>query len=375
MLQMLGCLAIWPCAMRRRCTLAVRVPLGATGCMVALRWSQPRRTARPLARPSQGIMAARTLWLATFGVVIQHCHGCVCPAEQMDGVWGGIRLTFRPHVGWAPANQSGDIVADTSGSQYAALGDGVGAWSGGYHYFKAYINFSRVPGHSYSGQLDCSCDNLAIGLGRDAKGVPSGVPKGLDLMLNTTRGPLNWTGPALLPPSWVRNLSIYEINPRGFTSPAGVGANGTCRVDASGNSTKGGCGSGTWRSLAEQGLPHLAKLGVTGLWIAGSGVADAHFFGIWSTYASVDPSRLDPVLGTEEDFKSMVEAAHSLGIRVFLDVTTHGLVNGSPLTDEHPEWFLGGKWAMTDFKCHLRHIIILIGTLDCLGFTYVLRYR
>ena len=35
-------------------------------------------------------------------------------------------------------------------------------------------------------------------------------------MLGTSRGPLNWTGPALPPPDWVANLSIYEINPRDF---------------------------------------------------------------------------------------------------------------------------------------------------------------
>ena len=45
-----------------------------------------------------------------------------------------------------------------------------------------------------------------------------------------------------------------------------------------------------------------------------------------------------------------VGAAHDAGIKVFLDVTTHGVVTGSPLIKQHPSWFLGGKWAMTDFK-------------------------
>jgi glycosidase len=84
--------------------------------------------------------------------------------------------------------------------------------------------------------------------------------------------------------------------------------------------------------------------------MAGSSLADAHFFGIWSSYATIDPSILDPALGTTADFKEMVATAHELGIRIFLDVTTHGVVDGSPLIGKHPEWFEGGKWSMTDFK-------------------------
>lgn len=289
-------------------------------------------------------MASLLLLLST----VRSSLGCVCPPEKMCGVWGGIKLQFS-NPAWDPKQQNGTIVADTAGSEYSALGHGVGEWSGGYHYFKMSMNFSGAPGLTYSGQLDCTCDQLGIGAGRGHK-APLGVPGGLNIFLNTSRGPLNWTGPALPPPDWVRNLSIYEINPRGFTSPAGVGANGSCWVDASGSSAKGGCGSGTWKSLAEQGIPHLAKLGVTGLWVAGSGLSDAHFFGIWSTYASIDPSQLDPELGSGADFGAMVSAAHAAGIKVFLDVTTHGLVNGAPLTSQHPDWFIGGKWAMADFN-------------------------
>lgn len=273
--------------------------------------------------------------------------GCVCPPANMTGTWGGIKLQFVAPA-WDSDHQNGTILADTSGSSWAALGSGLGAWSGGYHYFKAFLNFSNAPGISYSGQLDCTCDNLII----SSRKAPKGFPKGLNLLYDTLHGPSNWTGPSLPPPDWVRNLSIYEINPRGYTSsPAGsVGANGSCWIDASGSNTKGGCGSGTWKTLTEQGIPHLAALGVTGLWIAGSGLSDAHFFGIWSTYASIDPSKLDPVLGTEQEFGAMVQAAHDAGIKVFLDVTTHGLVDGSPLITQHPGWFEGGKWAMTDFK-------------------------
>ena len=106
--------------------------------------------------------------------------------------------------------------------------------------------------------------------------------------------PWNWCHPA---------LSVWGAG--GYTSPAGTGENGSCLVGPTGASTKGGCGSGTWASLTSEGIPHLKKLGVTGLWIAGSSLADAHFFGLWSTYATIDPSVLDPALGSPASFKAM----------------------------------------------------------------------
>ena len=147
------------------------------------------------------------------------------------------------------------------------------------------------------------------------------------------RGAAPWPGPATPPPAWVRNLSIYELNPRAYTSPAGAGD---------------GSGSGTWASLTER-LPHLSGLGVTGLWVAGSALAETHFYGIWTTYATKDVRTLDPSLGSPQDFAAFVAAAHASGMRVFLDVTTHGICNDSALIAEHPDWFFGSSWGMTDF--------------------------
>jgi len=47
----------------------------------------------------------------------------------------------------------------------------------------------------------------------------------------------------------------------------------------------------------------------------------------------------------------MVREAHRYGIRVFLDIISHGVVNESPLIVEHPDWFTGVKlpWLMTDY--------------------------
>ncbi len=134
-------------------------------------------------------------------------------------------------------------------------------------------------------------------------------------------------------PEWTRDLVIYEINPYAFTSPNGAGD---------------GSGSGTFNGLREK-LSYLEDLGITGIWLAGFSESTAHFYGIKTVYACVRPDRLDAALGTPEEFKAMIDEAHHRGIRVFLDAITHGVVNGSPLIAEHPNWFKGGTWGMTDY--------------------------
>ena len=39
-------------------------------------------------------------------------------------------------------------------------------------------------------------------------------------------GPVAWEAPAVKAPAWTKDLVIYEIAPRGFTSPSGVGTRG-----------------------------------------------------------------------------------------------------------------------------------------------------
>lgn len=136
-----------------------------------------------------------------------------------------------------------------------------------------------------------------------------------------------------VPPAWARDLVIYELNPRAFTSPDGVGD---------------GSGSGTFRSLRER-LPYLCDLGINGIWMAGHHVATSHFYGIWSVYAALDPATIDPHLGTPDELTAMVRQAHDLGIRIFLDVIAHGVLHEAPLVAEHPDWFAMSSWGMADY--------------------------
>lgn len=130
-------------------------------------------------------------------------------------------------------------------------------------------------------------------------------------------------------PDWTRDLIIYEINPYAFTSPKGPG-------------------SGNFKGLNEK-LSYIEELGVNSIWMVGFNECTEHFYGIKTPWAMVRPDKIDPSLGTPQDFKDLIKNAHDKGIRIFLDVTTHGVINESPLVKEHPDWFRGGSWKMQDF--------------------------
>jgi hypothetical protein len=134
-------------------------------------------------------------------------------------------------------------------------------------------------------------------------------------------------------PVWADELVIYELNPTTFTSPSEPGK---LR------------GSGTFASLGER-LEYLHHLGVNGIWMAGHCPATAHFYNTWSVYATVRPDRVDDELGGEAGLRELTDKARQLGIHIFLEVVSHGVVRESPLVGESPGWFHGGSWEMVDY--------------------------
>ena len=136
----------------------------------------------------------------------------------------------------------------------------------------------------------------------------------------------------LTSPEWTKDLIIYELGTtQGFTSPNGPG-------------------TGTFKSLTGK-FPYMQDLGITGIWMDPPSLQDQHrfYYNMWCRYAVVAPEKFDPVLGTESDFKTMIEEAHRHGIRIFLDIKTHGAMDYSPLVKDHPTWFRGKHWEMSDY--------------------------
>lgn len=137
-------------------------------------------------------------------------------------------------------------------------------------------------------------------------------------------------------PKELENSIIYEIATKNFTSPNGAE-------------------TGTFSSLEEK-IPYIAELGVNVIWLTGHQLCRKnHFYNIWTEYACIRPDRLDPSLGTKEEFKHLIDCAHNYGIKVILDVITHGVMKDSPLVKEHPDWFKGESWGMIDYDWYGDH--------------------
>jgi glycosidase len=121
----------------------------------------------------------------------------------------------------------------------------------------------------------------------------------------------------LLTPEWVRNATIYEVNVRQF-SP-----------------------EGTFAGVQAQ-LPRLKEMGVDILWLMPiHPIGELNRKGsLGSYYAVRDYRAVNPEFGTTEDFISMVNSAHELGMKVILDwVANHTSPDHVWIEQGHKDWY------------------------------------
>lgn len=57
-------------------------------------------------------------------------------------------------------------------------------------------------------------------------------------------------------------------------------------------------------------------------------------------YSPIDLYAVDPQFGTEEDLRTLVDTAHSLGMKVLFDMVIHGFHPSSPVVKQRPEIFV-----------------------------------
>ena len=120
---------------------------------------------------------------------------------------------------------------------------------------------------------------------------------------------------ARVPPEWVRDGVIYEINTRTFSS-AGNFAGITAKLD------------------------DLKKTGVTILWLMPvhpSGVLK-HKGTYGSPYSVRDYYAVDPAYGTKEDLKTLILAAHARGFKVIIDIVPNHTAWDSVMM-AHPDFY------------------------------------
>ncbi|MBW4696163.1 MAG: maltose alpha-D-glucosyltransferase [Lyngbya sp. HA4199-MV5] len=118
-------------------------------------------------------------------------------------------------------------------------------------------------------------------------------------------------------PLWFKNAVIYEVPVRAF-------------ADSNGD------GIGDFRGLTEK-LDYLQDLGVTAIWLLPFFPSPLRDDG----YDIADYVNVNPIYGTLDDFKELLQAAHQRGIRVIIEL----IVNHT--SDQHP-WFQRARKAPKD---------------------------
>ncbi len=117
-------------------------------------------------------------------------------------------------------------------------------------------------------------------------------------------------------PEWANNATIYEVNTRQFS------------------------GEGTFKAVEVQ-LPRLKEMGVDIIWLMPIyPISQKNKKGtLGSPYAIADYKALNPAYGTLADFKSLVNRAHALGLRVVLDWVANHTGWDHVWVSQHPDWY------------------------------------
>ena len=139
-------------------------------------------------------------------------------------------------------------------------------------------------------------------------------------------------------PDWLRDAVIYQVFIDRF---AKTGDQQLARP-----ATPGGFYGGTLRGVTDH-LDHIDGLGATCIWLSPLFPSPSHH-----GYDATDYRSVEPRLGTEEDLRDLLAAAHDRGIRVILDLAVNHVSSDHPafrraVADrESPEagWFTFTHW-------------------------------
>ena len=105
---------------------------------------------------------------------------------------------------------------------------------------------------------------------------------------------------------WWKQAVVYQVYPRSFRDANGDGLGDIAGVTAQ--------------------MGYLKKLGVDAVWLSPfypSELADGG-------YDVIDYRNVDPRLGTLDDFDAMLEAAHTAGLKVIVDIVPNHTSNLHP---------------------------------------------
>ena len=137
--------------------------------------------------------------------------------------------------------------------------------------------------------------------------------------------------------AWTRNAVVYEIFPLTF-GPEGSGT-------ASNPGHK-------FDDIREE-LDYVAAMGFNAIWLMP--IMDNQFMDQTSGgYNIVDFFNVDPKLGTNDDFRALVDRAHELGIRILLDLTPNHVSPAHPWVESLREGGVFSDFIQTTPSNHDR---------------------
>ncbi len=118
------------------------------------------------------------------------------------------------------------------------------------------------------------------------------------------------------PVEWSYNATIYEVNVRQFSEEGSF-------------------------ARVEEALPRLKELGIEIVWLMPvHPIGEVERKGSLGSYYSVkDFFDVNPEFGTKDDFRSLVETAHSLDMKVLLDWVANHTAWDNSLTETNPGFF------------------------------------
>ena len=125
-------------------------------------------------------------------------------------------------------------------------------------------------------------------------------------------------------PEWAANAVLYQVNTRQFSEEGSLNA-------------------------VTNALPRIKELGVDIIWLMPVySIGEKKRKGkLGSPYSVKDYYSINPEFGTMADFKNLVDAAHTIGLRVILDWVPNHTAWDAVWIDEHPEYYTEYKGALT----------------------------
>ena len=113
-------------------------------------------------------------------------------------------------------------------------------------------------------------------------------------------------------PAWMQDAIVYNIFPDSFATAEGMITGQPTETTWNGEIVRGKLG-GTIRGIMEN-LTYIKDMGFNCIYMNPIFVA-----GEYHKYDLIDYFHIDPAFGTDEDFKELVQTAHSMDIRVMID--------------------------------------------------------